>query len=425
MSHGRHRKPTHKLRTATRLSIGGASLVAVSGAAIMPAHADPGDLSAALDAIAQCESGGNATAQNPRSSASGLYQIIDGTWAAYGGVKLTGFVHARQASPADQLTIARRIAEDGLQAWNASRSCWEDVVDAPPAVQSTPEPAPVVEPVPVPAPVEETPVQAAPVEDIFPTEEIPVVTEADSAITGETVTVQDGDTLSGIAPQVDLASWETLYEVNVATIGPDPNLILPGQLLQLPTGAVYHGGEGKHRAPDDDVVVEQTELPPVPQATPQAETQEQAQVEVDEQAQVTAAAVAPLASMTITSGFQTSSRPGHDGIDLRAPLDTPFVAMMGGTVLEEEPATNAGWWILVAQDDGTIAAYMHLYGNHIYVRAGERIETGQHIGDTGDNGAPGQPHLHIGIKVGTTAGDWNSGKVINPVTWLANNGVTM
>lgn len=36
-------------------------------------------------AVLACESGGNPVAQNPRSTASGLWQILDGTWAGFGG----------------------------------------------------------------------------------------------------------------------------------------------------------------------------------------------------------------------------------------------------------------------------------------------------------------------------------------------------
>ena len=35
--------------------------------------------------IAKYESGGNPRAQNPNSTASGLYQFVDGTWNNYGG----------------------------------------------------------------------------------------------------------------------------------------------------------------------------------------------------------------------------------------------------------------------------------------------------------------------------------------------------
>ncbi len=35
--------------------------------------------------VLSCESGGNPLAENPTSSASGLWQIIDGSWGGYGG----------------------------------------------------------------------------------------------------------------------------------------------------------------------------------------------------------------------------------------------------------------------------------------------------------------------------------------------------
>jgi transglycosylase-like protein len=43
-----------------------------------------------LDTIKQRESGGDYRAQNPSSSASGAYQVLDGTWGGYGGYQRAG-----------------------------------------------------------------------------------------------------------------------------------------------------------------------------------------------------------------------------------------------------------------------------------------------------------------------------------------------
>lgn len=53
---------------------------------------------------------------------------------------------------------------------------------------------------------------------------------------GGTYTVQPGDTLSAIADQVYGAAsrWRDIYEANKETIGANPGLIVPGQVLKLP-----------------------------------------------------------------------------------------------------------------------------------------------------------------------------------------------
>src|SRR5207245_1571918 len=79
--------------------------------------------SAGLDSIAKCESGGNPHAQNASSSASGLYQFIDSSWAAYGGKKYGP--RAKDATPAQQTEIAQAaVARSGLTPWKASQHCW-------------------------------------------------------------------------------------------------------------------------------------------------------------------------------------------------------------------------------------------------------------------------------------------------------------
>ena len=101
----------------------------VAGAA--PVHAP--QLPPVLVRIRGCESGsgprspGNYAAQNRRSSASGAFQVTDGTWRglrrAVGSTSLPG---RQGASPVqqDQAAVEPLAGEGHGQPWNASRRCW-------------------------------------------------------------------------------------------------------------------------------------------------------------------------------------------------------------------------------------------------------------------------------------------------------------
>ena len=56
------------------------------------------------------------------------------------------------------------------------------------------------------------------------------------ATPGSNYSVQQGDTLSGIAQQAygDGNQWQVIYNANTQVIGNDPNLIRPGEVLYIP-----------------------------------------------------------------------------------------------------------------------------------------------------------------------------------------------
>lgn len=85
-----------------------------------PPEGNEGAAQQQLEAIARCESGGSYVAENPTSTASGKYQVLDSTWGGYGG-----YQHASDAPPHVQEAFARELyARRGTQPWAASRSCW-------------------------------------------------------------------------------------------------------------------------------------------------------------------------------------------------------------------------------------------------------------------------------------------------------------
>lgn len=74
----------------------------------------------AMQWIIAHESGGNPRAQNPTSSASGLFQMIDGTWKAYGG----STAHAKDASVAEQQAVASRYVASRYGSWENAQRFW-------------------------------------------------------------------------------------------------------------------------------------------------------------------------------------------------------------------------------------------------------------------------------------------------------------
>jgi hypothetical protein len=87
------------------------------------AAASAATLPPVLSAIKQCESGGNYTAVNPTSGASGAYQFLTSTWQSLSAS--AGYATAAAAPPAVQDAAALELYnEDGTTPWASSQSCW-------------------------------------------------------------------------------------------------------------------------------------------------------------------------------------------------------------------------------------------------------------------------------------------------------------
>lgn len=86
-------------------------------------------------------------------------------------------------------------------------------------------------------------------------------------------------------------------------------------------------------------------------------------------------------------------RPGHKGIDIAAPADTPIVAAHGGTVLISGWNDSYGNQVMLDDGAGTSTRYAHMTVQA--VAAGETVAAGQVIGYVGSTGDSTGNHLHF------------------------------
>ena len=204
----------------------GATVAAISaaGIALSATAASAATPTSTWDSLAQCESGGNWSTNTGNGFSGGL-QFTTSTWQAYGG---TG--SPADASREQQIAVAERV--QASQGWGAWPSCSAQLglsggggapVQQAPIQQAPAQAAPVQA-----AAVQSTPIQSA------PAAQAPAKHASSVALSGETYTLQAGDTLSIVAEKLGIAGgWQHLADANLDTI-PDPNLVFEGQVIQLP-----------------------------------------------------------------------------------------------------------------------------------------------------------------------------------------------
>lgn len=103
----------------------------------------------------------------------------------------------------------------------------------------------------------------------------------------------------------------------------------------------------------------------------------------------------------------------HKGLDLAAKSGTPIKSLKSGKVLTAAYSKSAGYWVVVQQDDGTVAKYMHMQKG-LNVKAGQKVQAGQTLGKMGSTGRSTGTHLHMQIE--------KNGKAIDPEAYMQQIG---
>ncbi|WP_406370634.1 LysM peptidoglycan-binding domain-containing protein [Streptomyces sp. NBC_00647] len=222
-------RPANKTRTTAVLA--GAALLAPLGLLAATGDATAAD-SGVWDRIAQCESGGNWHINTGNGYYGGL-QFSAGTWRAYGGTAYAPT--ADRASRSAQIAVASKVQR--AQGWGAWPTCSARAGaygNAPASGGGSAAGAATTKSAPKSAPKSTT--KSAP--KSAPAKQAPAKTPARpsghsnrGASRGD-YTVRAGDTLSAIAARHG-TTWRKLYAANETVIGGDPDLIVPGQRLDV------------------------------------------------------------------------------------------------------------------------------------------------------------------------------------------------
>lgn len=211
-------------KTRTTAVLAGAALLAPLGLLAATGNAAAAD-GGVWDRIAQCESGGNWHINTGNGYYGGL-QFSASTWRGYGGTAYAPT--ADQATKSQQIAVATKVQQ--AQGWGAWPTCS--------ARAGASGSAPAAGSASGSGSGSGSGSTSGSTSGSATTKSAPSKTPERS--TGNTsrgssrgdYTVRAGDTLSGIAARHG-TTWQQLYAANKAVVGGDPDLIVPGQRLEL------------------------------------------------------------------------------------------------------------------------------------------------------------------------------------------------
>ncbi|MBA0052310.1 peptidase [Streptomyces sp. AJS327] len=482
---GRHRRhrPSSVTRVSLRLTAGGAGLaIPLVGAQL--AQAAPQDT---WDKVADCESS-NTWNINTGNGYFGGLQFTQSTWEEYGGTAYAP--RADLASKSEQIAVAEKVLKgQGPGAWptcGSSAGLTRDSAEpgqlraaAPASAERSGGETPAAE-------GRSTPEKDGAADRAESGGEGGKASERAQRARAErekkptTYEVVSGDSLSSIADEKNAAGgWKGLYERNRATVGEDPDLILPGQRLRLagsperaaPPSGRTSGGQGsderaERSGPDTRQATKEkaaqaeertaaakreareeraaraaeeareakrakqarearaakAEAARKAEARREAARKQAAQKERQRQAaQRGPSAAAPVDARPSTayraSGASWSSG-YHTGVDFAVGTGTTVKAVARAKVVSAGWAGSYGYQVVLRHSDGKYSQYAHL--SAISVRSGQSVDAGQRIGRSGSTGNSTGPHLHFEVRTGP-----GYGTDINPLAYLRGRGVSI
>lgn len=107
--------------------------------------------------------------------------------------------------------------------------------------------------------------------------------------------------------------------------------------------------------------------------------------------------------------------PGHEGIDIAAPLYSPYYAVADGVVIWASDQRRSGgpsaygWHVIIDHGNGYTTLYAH--GEEaLPVGVGEPVRAGDVVAYSGNTGNSSGPHLHLTLKLaGAQLDGWPPG----------------
>jgi murein DD-endopeptidase MepM/ murein hydrolase activator NlpD len=140
----------------------------------------------------------------------------------------------------------------------------------------------------------------------------------------------------------------------------------------------------------------------------------------------------------VGSGFRTSDRPTHNGVDLIIGRGEPIRAASAGVVLVSRCDTDnsppyrcdsdgspdtpgCGWYLDMLHAGNVVTRYCHMVERPFY-DVGESVPAGEVIGKVGTSGHSSGPHLHFEVHLG---GDRGSAGAIDPVPFMHERGAPL